>query len=192
MTNIQQLIADTAQICISNKISFLLKNTPSVQAEGTIECSGYFDEDSLVVATGTHQEKWLPILLHESCHLDQFVEKIDIWKNGENSIDYIDSWLNGKDISKSKLIRYIQSVVALELDCEIRSVKKIKKYDLEIDTPLYIQKANAYIFSYWATLRDKEWFSFPYNKKSIYSKMPKNFLTLREYCNENKYLNLYF
>lgn len=192
MTSVQKLIADTAESCITNKIDFLLKRTPTVLAEGSIECSGYFDEESLVVATGKNTEDWLPILLHESCHLDQFIEKIPIWKDGESSIDYIDNWLSGKNFSKKKITTHITSVINLELDCEKRAAKKIIMYDLDIDVTLYIQRANAYLFSYWATFRNRQWFKFPYNNEKIYSNMPERFLSQEEYSNpDTKFLKLY-
>jgi hypothetical protein len=192
MNGLQKLIADTAEKCISNKIDFLLKRTPTVLAEDTIECSGYFDEESLVVATGKGADDWLPILLHESCHLDQFIEKVPIWKDGESSIDCIDAWLCGKNFSKKKIIKHIQSVINLELDCEKRTAKKIVMYDFDIDITLYIQRANAYIFSYWATFRDRQWFKFPYNNVEIYSNMPDRFLTQEEYNDPNtEFLKFY-
>jgi len=192
MTNVQRLIADTAEKCITNKIDFLLKKTPTVLAEDTIECSGYFDEKSLVVATGDSQENWLPILIHESGHLDQYIEKISIWQDGESSIDSIDAWLKGKPLHNRDIVKCFKSVIKLELDCEKRTIKKIKKYKLDIDKNLYIQKANAYLFSYWATFRNKKWFPFPYNNPHIYSCMPKKFLKEEEYLKKDtKFLNFF-
>jgi len=191
MTNIQKLIAKTAETCIKNNIGFYLVNDTHVQVDN-IKCSGYFDEDDLKVAVKKSEQDWLPILVHESCHLDQFLEKSPLWSGGDNGISTIDSWLQGKEYGDLKLQKSFEDTIKLELDCEKRSLKKIKTYKLRINTSNYIQRINAYLFSYWATYRDRKWFPFPYNNPRIYRRMPEKILTLNFYLDKNTpFLNYY-
>jgi len=191
MTNLQKFIAKTASNCIKNNISFCLVHKPYIEV-GSIKCSGYFDEKDLMVATDKKEKEWLPILVHESCHLDQFLNKSQLWDAGEHGINTIDSWLRNESCNNELLIEAFKNTIKLELDCEIRTVKKIKKYKLNIPLKEYIQRVNAYIFSYWATYRDKKWFPFPYNNPKIYKKMPVYFLNLKQYLDyQTEYLKIY-
>lgn len=191
MKNIKNLLGDISLKCLKNKISLELIAKKHL-TYNSIECSGLFDEDSLKVSTDKPLEDWLIILVHESCHMDQFLEKSPYWKIEKDPLDVVDAWLDGKEISQKVLKNGLKNTILLELDCEKRSVKKMKKYNLSIDTKLYIQKANSYIFSYWATYKNRKWFKFPYLNPKIYKKMPDKFLSEKEYLNENcKYLDLY-
>jgi hypothetical protein len=185
MTNIQKLLAKTVDTCLKNNIGFYLINDTHVQIDNNIKCSGYFDEDDLKVAIKKPEEDWLPILVHESCHLDQFLEKSILWSGGECGINTIDSWLQGKKINKIKLQKSFEDTIKLELDCEKRSLQKIKKFKLRINTLNYIQRVNAYLFSYWATYRDRKWYPFPYNNPRIYKRMPVKILSLNFYLDKN-------
>jgi hypothetical protein len=185
MTNIQKLLAKTVDTCLKNNIGFYLINDTHVQIDNNIKCSGYFDEDDLKVAIKKPEEDWLPILVHESCHLDQFLEKSVLWAGGECGINTIDSWLQGKEFNKIKLQKSFEDTIKLELDCEKRSLQKIKKFKLRINTLNYIQRVNAYLFSYWATYRDRKWYPFPYNNPRIYKRMPEKILSLNFYLDKN-------
>jgi hypothetical protein len=144
----------------------------------------------LVVAGG--KKEWLDVLVHESCHMDQYLEGYKYWKCGDSSLLIIDAWLTGKKKTHKELVKATKNVIMLELDCERRTVQKMKKYKIPFNASLYTQKANSYLFGYWATLRDRKWYPFPYEKKEIYSKMPKTFLEPKEYTNNyEKFLNLY-
>lgn len=188
---IKRLIGDIANKCLANGFSFHLVAKKSVQAGKGIECSGYFDEKELIVASA--KKDWLDVLVHESCHLDQFVENSKYWGEGEDGIILMDKWLLKKaEYNKKRLEKAIQSTVLLELDCEKRTVKKMMKYGIKFNKTKYIQKANAYLLSYWASYRDRKWYPFPYEKESIVGKMPKVFMKEEEYLtSEHKWLRLY-
>ena len=186
---IKKLIADTAAKCVQNKIEFHITNTHAVNADGIIT-SGYFDDTSLVVAGG--KKDWVDVLAHESCHMDQFLEKDLIYMGSNDSLAAIDDWLVGKEFSNTTLIRKFIDVIKMELDCEKRTVKKLKKYKIYSDTTQYIKQVNAYLFGYWATFRDRVWCPFPYNNKKIVNKMPNKFVSIKEYCNPlNQYLQYF-
>ena len=189
--SLNKLIGDTANKCLAQGFSFKLEAKKSVQAGDGIECSGYFDEKDLVVASS--KKDWKDVLVHESCHLDQFVENSKYWDNGECGIIVMDKWLMKKaNYNKKRLEKAIQDTILLELDCEKRTVRKMKKYGIKFNKTRYIQKANAYLLSYWASYRDRKWYPFPYEKKGIFGKMPKVFMNDKEYLtSDNKWLRLY-
>ena len=189
--NVKKLIADVANKCLQNNFSFNLVYKKSVQAGKGIECSGYFDEKELIVAA--KKKEWLDVLVHESCHLDQFTENSKYWRTGEDGIIVLDSWLEKKkNYTNNRLEKAIKNTILLELDCEKRTVRKMKKYGIKFNESHYIQKANSYLLSYWASYRDRKWYPFPYEKKIIYNKMPKTFLSPKEYLTkDHQWLMLY-
>jgi hypothetical protein len=180
---ITKLIADISKKCIENKINFRLEYAEQVDTNN-IPCSGYFDEKSLVVATKKKKlQDWLDILIHESCHLDQFVEKSKVWCPDELGLFVVESWIQNKKINSKKVVEAFHNTILLELDCEKRTVKKIKKYKLNFNIDLYIQKANAYLYGYGVSFKKKVWPNRPYERPSIINKMPKKFLKTEEYFN---------
>jgi len=182
-TGITKLIADVSKKCIENKINLRLEYAEQVDTNN-IPCSGYFDEESLVVATKKKDvQDWLDILIHESCHLDQFVEKSKVWTPDELGLFVVEAWIRNKKINSKKAIEAFHNTILLELDCEKRTVKKIKKYKLSFNIDLYIQKANAYLYGYGVSYKKKVWPNRPYEKLFIVNKMPKKFLKTEEYFN---------
>ena len=190
--NIAKLIADVSKKCIENKINFRLEYAEQVDTNN-IPCSGYFDEESLVVAVKKKKtEDWLDILVHESCHLDQCIEKSKYWYPDDVGLFVVEGYLKGKKYSQKKIYNAFINTISMEMDCEKRTIQKIKKYKLNINIDLYIQKANSYLFGYGAVFKDKFWPKAPYENPKIYLKMPKKFLTAEEYFDvPDKYLKLY-
>jgi hypothetical protein len=192
MKNISKLIGDIAYKCIKNKIFFHLDYVNKVDQEN-LPCSGYFDEKNLVVATNKKNIKeWLDVLVHESCHLDQFLEKSKLWVSDANSLFLVEAWIHKKNISIERRDRGFRNTVALELDCEKRTIAKIKEYGLDINKDEYIQKANSYLFAYLYALIYRKWYPTPYENPRVWRKMPKNFLTIDQYLDKNsKYLKYF-
>lgn len=190
--NIQKLISDIMTQCVKNGINFRLEHTDQVDQEN-IPCSGYFDEQTLAVATKKEKmQDWLDILVHESCHLDQFLAGPDVWMPDEETLFIVEGWIHGKNISKKKLEMGFKNTIALELDCEKRTVAKMQKYGIRFNKKQYIQKANSYLFSYTYAFVNKAWYPKPYEKPKIYNHMPTKFLTVNEYFDINsKYFQYY-
>ena len=189
---IQKLIADTAYKCVNHGISFRLEYTNQVNQEN-LPCSGYFDEKILAVAVNKPKTiDWVDVLAHESCHLDQFVEKHKLWVSDEKSLTIVEGWIRKKAYSKKELLTGFINTIALELDCEQRTVKKLLKYKIPFNKKAYIQKANSYLFSYAYTLQNKKWFPTPYEKPYIYNNMPTKFMTVNQYLDlTSKYLQYF-
>lgn len=132
--------------------------------EDDVKSSGYFDahikilKGTLGVGTKRPINDWLPILVHESCHMDQWNEGISLWKDSEKlTYNIFGDWLKDKRCNKKEAFKCIDILKNLELDCEKRSVEKIKKYKLPIDIKEYIQKANSYIFFYNYMKKTRRW-----------------------------------
>ncbi len=131
---------------------------------GGFPVHGYFainagyPNGELGISTGDGLEEWIKVLIHESCHMDQFIENDYVWTNNfiydckdhkiKESIDLLDEWTNGRNFSKSIITDLTNSVLNVELDCEKRSAEKMKRYNLDINIDVYTQQSNSYIYFY--------------------------------------------
>lgn len=186
VNKIKKFIDELKSYTSEKNIKLNLSPEKGVQfSEGGIMCNGYFDGDSsnavLACALGKDVSQWLIILLHESCHMDQWVEQVPAWTENESGMCNIDEWLNGNDDVDMDLIdKEIRLSMNCEIDCEKRTVEKIKKYNLQniINIEEYIQKSNAYILFYLWMRKNRRWYSVgkePYNQAPVVSIMPKTF-----------------
>ena len=159
---------DLKKQCKKHKIKLSLINTPNIPfVENTkIQVSGYFDSMNLelAVATDKDMKEWVEILIHESCHLDQFVENCKVWASNSffdvDSSSLLDLWLsNIIELKPRILTKIINEIIDLERDCDKRAIQKIKKYKLTdiINIKEYTQKSNAYHLSYLAIKKLRKW-----------------------------------
>ena len=170
LPTMRKFISDTKAVAAKHNISVIM--SPEIEIsypyDGTL-VSGYFDaNDPIRLAIACGRDDWLDILVHESCHMDQFIEQCPEWTNGVDSVDRYFDWINGIDIPNVE--ESIHNAGLLELDCEIRSLKKIKQYDLPIDCKQYAKRANAYTLFYLYTIKTRKWYSTdtkPYDIKEI-------------------------
>jgi len=146
---------------------------------GSISCTGEATKEKLRIATGGDQNDWLPVFIHETCHLDQDAENPSWFQEGENAHQTLEKWLSGQ-IKLDNPQQTAAQVIALEHDCERRTLEKISRYKLPVDTREYAQKANAYLLSYHITVSNKNWESAPYNDPTIWKKMPSKLLSLAD------------
>lgn len=121
------------------------------------------------MATGKPISDWLLILVHESSHMDQWLEQDRSWSEafceGRKTVDFIDDWINGREglpMSIEELVRRSRDV---ELDCERRSVAKIQAFSLPIDIADHILKTRA-----WYPAGNA-----PYEREDVYSCAPDRF-----------------
>jgi hypothetical protein len=160
-----------------HKIKIQLSHSKLVFAKGeTAGCGGYFDSEHkiLAVATDYPKSKWLSILIHESSHLDQWIEDKFHWEKWTHGHTLFFQWLLEKKIVKREvLLESVQDVIALELDCEKRAIAKIKKYNLPINLEEYCRKANAYLFSHLYLLEVRKWIPRIYSNKNTWMSSPK-------------------
>lgn len=183
---IDKLIEDTKEKAEQNGVKVILQDTPTVPyAVGGFPCSGYFVDygnPTLVVATGKPIEQWVMVLAHESSHMDQWCEGVPEWTNnfveGKESVDYIDEWCSGKEFTEGELNDFINRSIAVERDCEMRTIKKAQEYNLPINIEEETQKANSYILFYTMLKETRKWSTpgkEPYRIKEVWSQLPKTF-----------------
>lgn len=186
VNKIQKFIDDLKIITKEKNVKLILSPEQGVQfSEGGIICNGYFDGETptLACALGKDVSQWLIILLHESCHMDQWIEQVPAWTENDAGMENIDLWLNGDDdVDMSLIDKEIRLSMDCEIDCEKRTVEKIKKYGLQdiINIDEYIQKSNAYVLFYLWMRKNRRWYTVgkePYNIASVVSVMPKTFDT---------------
>ena len=178
--NVKNFLGDLVEACYENKITLKLVHSKQLHI-GKIKCSGMFDEKSLQVSTDHDLEIWLGVLVHESCHMDQYLQNIQIWRDIDPHLIRVDSWVTDPDYKIWKKAEAFEKVVELELDCEKRAIKKINKYKLPINKERYIRGANSYLFAYGAAMRNRRWYKHPYKRAEIWGVMPGKFLRLANY-----------
>ena len=169
--NVQRLIRDVKEKCDKLGVKLFLSPEKSVMLSENIFSGGYFSDETegetpvLACAMGqTDFEKAILLFIHESCHLDQWSErkeKNSLWSKGD-TMWIIDEWLTGEEKTESELDKAFSQSIEIEIDCEKRSVEKIKQYDIPVNIEQYIQKANAYILFYNYLRKHRKW-SIPGN-----------------------------
>ena len=155
------------------------------------QCSGYFDGDEkvLVVACGKPVEKWMEILVHEFSHMEQW-KSDDRWSTWDNAALKLWSWMDNSAImNKKQLSNVLDDMIELELDCEKKSVELIRKWDLPLNIPQYIQKANIYLYSYALMAHLKHFPTDVYRDENLLKLVPTTFL--RSYIKPPKQLSEY-
>jgi len=173
---------------LANKyeVSLLFPQTSTVKYSAIQRSSGYFMEESnrivkATLACAMGNPHWLEILVHESCHMQQWIAKSKLWTKctfkGEDVNDVIEDWVERKvELTEAQLEYCIRKVQHVELDCEQRSVEKIKEFNLPIDINKYIKQANAYIYSYAAIKKYRNLSNrFSYDSPALIGKMSKKF-----------------
>lgn len=181
---VKSFIKNLQERCKENNINLLIKNKTGIPyvTDNGFMVNGYFDEESktLACAAGKDISQWLTILIHESSHMDQYLEQVSEWTDNLG-LNETGKWLAGDDNADMKMVTdEIKTSIAVELDCEKRTVQKIKKWGLDniVDTDEYVQKANAYILFYLWMKENRKWYEIgrePYNLPEIFKDMPKTF-----------------
>jgi hypothetical protein len=162
--------------CKENGIKCDLRNVTYLKLSGNIKCSGYFDENEKKLVVAMNKPGWLGVVVHEYCHMTQWLDGIPIWSEGCEALSKIEEWLSGKSVRSIKTA--LAKARDLELDNEKRSVALIKKWGLDIDIDEYIKKANAYVMFYNYMYHSRKWSNpnnAPYTNQMIVSKMSNKF-----------------
>ena len=164
-----------------HNVKLILKNQKYF-IDGGATIGGYFCEEPLELAVATKKPKkiWLPYLIHEDSHLDQWIEQCPEYTNtqlgkGMCASEVIPLWVEGKNYSTEIIERAIISLREMELDCERRTLKKINQFGLPIDPSHYIQAAAINIHQYNYILLRRKYLrdgnNLPYEDPILRSKM---------------------
>jgi hypothetical protein len=152
--SLSQLIIDIKTRARENNIKVILSPWKYVidEFEGKrFKCRGYFSDTEKVIKVATNRKMtdWIPTLIHESCHLDQKIEDREFYDKLSVGYDKFNGWYAGdREVDESIVRNWAMDIIALELDCERRTVQKIKDYNLGFNIPNYIRTANSYLFHY--------------------------------------------
>ena len=188
---VAKFLKDLKTLCEENDIELRLIDEYATRQDGVAIGGSFGGVRKLVLTSCVARPDWLYILVHESCHVDQYLYAHDkMWLAKGNSYDQLDMWLHHK---KDRYIKqHLDNVRDLELDCEKRAAKKIKKYNLPIDVKEYVQRANAYIYFFTYLYHSRKWPSAkksPYAQPAIWQKMPTHFK--KSYELDEKIFELY-
>ena len=184
--NIQSFFDYTKKQAEILGVDIFISKRKNLTLNEEIKCAGYFClvkkdkeyEPLLAVATGRGIKHWLPIFVHESCHMEQWMENHEFWKKSEK-LDVIDEWVVGKEFHWRTINASIKNSINLEVDCEKRTVKKIIEWNLPIKIEEYIQCSNAYIMFYNYLKKTRKWSDpdkSPYRNKRIFKHMPQKWM----------------
>ena len=171
---IEDFLEKVKKDCIKHDVELCLEDKKYIRDE-LFGCSGYFDYENKVIAVAIKKKKtdWLGVLVHEYCHMIQWIRNVKVWTDCfHHELDtcvIIDLWLrNLVELTDKQKHNYINRTIRLEKDCEKRTVAMIIKYNLPIDIDEYIRYANAYIAFYAAMAEYRSWYNplkAPYNSK---------------------------
>ena len=152
---------------------------------------GWADDKEVRIATKRPLSTWIDVFVHETCHIDQQVQRPKWYKPREDAVGKLDEWLAGKNVHNIK--KSLLLVTELEWDCERRSIRKITRNKLPIDLKEYAQRANAYVLGYHWTLANRKWCKKSYEEDSVWGGMPKTMVSLSVALNPpRKLTDLYY
>ena len=176
----KRFIKYVKRVCAQHNITLDLRRSKKLVLSDNIKCSGYFCDETRVLAVAMKHPDSLGILVHEFCHLMQYLDftrgKFRRWSVATTALGKIDTWLSGKPVTNLK--RAIGYSRDLELDNEKRTVAMIQKWDLPVDIDDYTKKANAYILFYNWMHETRKWTTppnTPYGNPKVYASMSNKF-----------------
>ncbi len=135
-------------------------------------CGGYFDDVNkiLAVAIGIRNiGKILALTEHEATHcFKQYLNPRSIWhkkgiKSGHARFSY---YLAGQRVYKPQ--DCMMAALAIEHDCERKTLRALKKWQKYINLKSAAKRANSYVLSHWHMLETRKWPSnTPYDSKIL-------------------------
>lgn len=146
-----------------------------------IRTMGYFQEHppKLVCSTQRPIQDWVRVFFHEFAHFKQWSNRTPIWIQADEAIDVLWAFLNGDPtvVPFGMFKRAVKTVQELELDCEKRAYRLLRRHHLFDLSDGYIRKANAYLFFYTVLKKEKRWYKHPPSEcPEIVAMMPDRFL----------------
>jgi hypothetical protein len=179
-TNVENFIKYVVSECKKHGVKVKEYKRGYIKLTDNIKCAGFFDDNTKppTLAYAKGREDYLELLVHEFCHMTQWLDKIELWGKASVSLEKMWEWLGNKDKKIVGIRSHIDIARDLELDNEKRSVEMIKKWNLPIDVPTYTKKANAYVLFYNHLKTSRNWSvpgNSPYGNKRILDSMSDKF-----------------
>lgn len=193
MNNVLRFIEDLETKCKEYGVKLVLYDMKFIENDGD-KFGGWFDADNKELHCAFPdkiQTKYVELLVHESCHMDQWIENTKYWtiERRNNSLTEVWKILKGEKVNKLKY--HLRNVQMMEAECEKMSIEKIKDYDLGINIERYAMKANSYLLFYSVLVETKKWTDYPpYKFKDIWRGLPDKILSNFEISEDLK--QLYF
>ncbi len=193
MNNVLRFIEDLETKCKEYGVKLVLYDMKFIENDGD-KFGGWFDADNKELHCAFPdkiQTKYVELLVHESCHMDQWIENTKYWtiERRNNSLTEVWKILKGEKVDKLKY--HLKNVQMMEAECEKMSIQKIKDYDLGINIERYAMKANSYLLFYSVLVETKKWTDYPpYKFKDIWRGLPDKILSNFEISEDLK--QLYF
>lgn len=163
--------------CKKHGIEMILSPSWSVNTEtnNISPCGGFFDEESMSMVVGCAKpvDEWMATLVHESCHMDQWLEDKEMWNRCMNDYGLFWGWLAGDTMMNTAQVqKACETIIYVEWDCERRSVEKIRKLKLPLNISKYCRKANTYLYSYKVIHKYKIFPTGIYSHPEVYKDAP--------------------
>ncbi len=151
---VDAFLDDLSMTCKTHKVVLKFSKSKTVEVEKGIRSSGYFDYSRREIAIGKNREDWLQLLVHESAHMDQWIEDTKVWKADEHvGSQLLDKWILGKEVSRLRTA--VNNIINLELDCEKRASRIRGRLDKKESVTLgevdYHNKYLEMVQKYWAS-----------------------------------------
>jgi hypothetical protein len=160
-------------------ITLVPKKTVYQDGSKQFKCSGFCDGYEMVVAKKS--PRFHTVFVHEFSHLTQMVDASSRW------MDSGDIW-SGMENGKVSLKQWQEFVktIAMERDCERRSLNLIKKFDITCPEH-YARNANIYLYYYQYVFMTGQWSGnkSPYECEDLYNLMPPKLLPVSHFNNIN-------
>lgn len=189
-------ISDCLLNLINEKVSIKLIHDGRIDIGDGMPSNGYFMDErygtpEFAVAIGKPQEEWIGTFVHEYCHFEQWIDykkhgskewSICIMDDKKDALDHVFEWIEYKRAMALQSAKHLVELqAACEWNCEKRVIKKIQKYDLDIDIQDYSRRANAYISFYFLIPILKSWYkTAPYESEEIMNLMPDEIVSMED------------
>lgn len=174
----QEFIQFVKEECKYYGVKFKLGKGKYVKMNDSTFCSGYFDAENRVLSCGLKNDYYFGILVHEYCHMRQWIEKAPSWIRADKENSYVMWEKLGSGKKVKNMDHHFNVIRDLELDNEKRAVALIKKLKLPINIKDYIKKANCYIMFYNYMKITGKWYKVannPCKNKRLIAAMPHKF-----------------
>lgn len=145
---------------------------------GGYRASGFFDDTNKEIRVGRRSDLWFETLLHEYCHFLQWTEKSPVYRCSDKHNAIIDNWFNGKHYPNRVIDRAFDIVREMERDCEMRTIRLIKKHNLPVNVDRYTRMANCYIYVHFFMREYRKFWPFEMDlmkSPNVISQMPSSF-----------------
>ena len=178
-------IGEVVEACAKHGITLTLSATKKVVQPGESEdlgCSGFFigTEKMFSVAMEKPVEEWLPVILHEFGHMEQWIEEPEKFERDDVELDRLWEWLDGKcEMEQEEVRQVVNLALFYELDCERRTAYRLhEEPEFGLSYSEYIKRANTYLYLYPMIAKHRKWCSQspPYKVPALISIMPDKFV----------------